>query len=56
MAFLFDKIKKNKKKPHSQLSLTLWLLPRRSYRFDRDRQAVLGFICDKMYPHKELFT
>lgn len=50
MAFLFHK------KTHSQLTLTLWLLPCRSYRFDCDRQAGLGFICDKMYPHKELFT
>lgn len=53
MAFLFHT---HTQKNPSQLTLTLWLLPCRSYRLDHDRQAVLGFICDKMYPHKELFT
>lgn len=52
MAFLFPEIIFF----YSQLTLALWLPSCRSYRFDRDRQTGLGFICDKMYPYKGLFT
>lgn len=54
MAFLFPEIIFFFK--NSQLTLALWLPSCRSYRFDRDRQTGLGFICDKMYPYKGLFT